>query len=105
MKLRKILEAGYTSQEAQDASRKAVADMVKNLRKTEHDLIKSMNDGVKSGNFDPLDLQRSIQFGDVRVAHPHERDFLDALWLRAREGFRRYMPKRRLRVPTGRRHY
>jgi hypothetical protein len=56
-----------------------------------------MMDGVKGGKYDAMDLQRGIQYGDVRRTHYGEMDFIQELWHKVRDGFRRYSKRGKLR--------
>ena len=53
--------------------------------------------GVKSGKYDAMDLARGIQQGNIKVTHHGERDFIQQLWNKVRDGFRRYSKRRKLR--------
>lgn len=74
-----------------------IQKMSKYLGKASHQVIKIMMDGVKSGKYDALDLSRGIEYGNVRNAHEGEREFIKTLWLKVREGFRRYTKRGKLR--------
>ena len=67
------------------------------LGKASQQVIKIMMDGVKSGKYDALDIVRGIETGNVNRTHEGERPFLRMLWRKVRSGFRRYMPKGKLR--------
>ena len=54
-------------------------------------------DGVKSGKYDALDIIRGIETGNLNTTHEGERPFIKMLWRKVRNGFRRYMPKGKLR--------
>ena len=56
-----------------------------------------MMSGVKDGKYDAMDLSNGIQSGDVRVTHFGERDFLESLWAKIREKFRKYTKSGKLR--------
>ena len=60
-------------------------------------VIKIMMDGVKSGKYDALDIIRGIETGNLNRTHEGERPFMKMLWRKVRNGFRRYMPKGKLR--------
>ena len=67
------------------------------LGKASQQVIKIMMDGVKSGKYDALDIIRGIENGDLNKTHEGERPFMKMLWRKVRNGFRRYMPKGKLR--------
>ena len=67
------------------------------LGKASQQVIKIMMDGVKGGRYDALDIQRGIEYGPMNRTHKGERPFMKELWLKVRKGFRRYMPKGKLR--------
>ena len=54
-------------------------------------------DGVKSGKYDALDLQRAIMSGPAKRASTGQIELMRALWNRVRDGFRRYMKRGKLR--------
>ena len=54
-------------------------------------------DGVKSGRYDAMDLQRGFQSGSAKRTHYGEMDFIQQLWRKVRDGFRRYSKDRKLR--------
>jgi hypothetical protein len=56
-----------------------------------------MMDGVKGGKYDALDIIRGIETGAWNRTHEGERPFMKMLWRKVRNGFRRYMPKGKLR--------
>ena len=67
------------------------------LGKASQQVIKIMMDGVKSGKYDALDIIRGIETGNLNRTHEGERPFIKMLWRKVRNGFRRYMPKGKLR--------
>ena len=89
--------AGWSSQEAKLHLDKDIKDMSKILGKASHEIIKIMMNGVKGGRYDALDIQRGIEFGPFNRTHEGERPFMSMLWNKVRNGFRRYMPKGKLR--------
>jgi hypothetical protein len=56
-----------------------------------------MMNGVKSGRYDAMDLQRGFQYGPVKRTHYGEIDFIKQLWTKVRDGFRRYSKSGKLR--------
>ena len=87
----------FSSSEAQKHVDRDVTIMSKFIGKASQQVIKTMMDGVKSGRYDALDLQRGFQYGPVKRAHFGEIDFIKQLWLKVRDGFRRYSKDRKLR--------
>lgn len=67
------------------------------LGKASQQCIKIMMDGVKGGKYDALDIIRGIETGAWNRTHNGERTFMKMLWRKVRNGFRRYMPKGKLR--------
>ena len=91
------LPAKWSSQEAKlhlDADIKKISKV---LGKASQQVIKIMMDGVKSNRYDPLDIVRGIETGAWNRTHNGERTFMKMLWRKVRDGFRRYMPKGKLR--------
>ena len=88
---------GWSSPEAKVHVDKDITKMSKHLGKTSHDIIKIMMSGVKGGKYDAMDLQRGMKEGDVRRTHHGEMDFIQELWHKVRDGFRRYSKRGKLR--------
>ena len=89
--------AKYSSNEAKLHIDADVKKMSKFLGKASQECIKIMMDGVKGNRYDALDIQRGIKFGPFNRTHEGERPFMSMLWHKVRSGFRRYMPKGKLR--------
>jgi len=89
--------AKYSDNEAKLHIDADITKMSKLLGKASQQVIKIMMDGVKGGRYDALDIQRGIEFGPWNRTHEGERPFMKMLWMKVRSGFRRYMPKRKLR--------
>jgi hypothetical protein len=89
--------AGWSSQEARLHLDNDIKQMSKHLGKASHDVIKIMMDGVKGGRYDALDIQRGLESGPAGRTNEGEVVFLKMLWRKVRKGFRRYMPKGKLR--------
>ena len=87
----------YSSKEAKLHIDADVKKMSKFLGKASQECIRIMMDGVKAGKYDALDIQRGIKFGAFNRTHEGERPFMSMLWRKVRKGFRRYMPKGKLR--------
>ena len=87
----------YSSSEAQKHVDRDVTIMSKFIGKASQQVIKTMMDGVKSGRYDAMDLQRGFQSGPVKRTHYGEMDFIQQLWRKVRDGFRRYSKDRKLR--------
>jgi hypothetical protein len=87
----------FSSPEAKQHVDKDVVKISKYLGKASQQSIKTMMDGVKSGKYDALDLARGIQIGPVKRMHYGETEFLQLLWNKVRDGFRRYSKQRKLR--------
>tara|TARA_R110002020_G_scaffold62999_4_gene168038 strand:+ start:5633 stop:6028 length:396 start_codon:yes stop_codon:yes gene_type:complete len=89
--------AKYSNSEAKLHLDADVKKMSGHLGKASQQCIKIMMDGVKSGKYDALDIQRGIEFGPFNRTHEGERPFMKMLWRKVRNGFRRYLPKGKLR--------
>ena len=89
--------AGWSSSEAKSHMNNDVAKMSKILGKASQQVIKVMMDGVKGNRYDAMDIVRGIDTGEWNRTHDGERNFMKMLWRKVRDGFRRYMPKGKLR--------
>jgi hypothetical protein len=87
----------YSSPEAKIQVDKDITVMSKYLGKASQQVIKTMMDGVKSGKYDAMDLARGIQTGPTKRTHYGEDEFIQQLWTKVRDGFRRYSKRSRLR--------
>ena len=87
----------YSSTEAQKHVDRDVIVMSKFIGKASQQVIKTMMNGVKSGRYDAMDLQRGFQYGPVKRTHYGEIDFIKQLWTKVRDGFRRYSKSGKLR--------
>ena len=95
---RRIDEApAYSSQEAKIHVEGDLDKMSKILGKASQQSIKVVMDGVKGGKYDAMDLARGIQSGPVKRTHFGETDFIQQLWNKVRDGFRRYSKRGKLR--------
>ena len=89
--------AAYSSTEAKKMVAQDINTMSKILGKASQQVIKVMMDGVKGGKYDAMDIVRGIETGNLNRTHEGERPFMKMLWRKVRKGFRRYMPKGKLR--------
>tara|TARA_B110001454_G_scaffold191492_1_gene191208 strand:+ start:153 stop:488 length:336 start_codon:yes stop_codon:yes gene_type:complete len=89
--------ANWSSQEARLHMDADVKKMSKILGKASQEVIKVMMNGVKGGKYDAMDIIRGIDTGEWNRTHDGERPFMKMLWRKVRDGFRRYMPKGKLR--------
>jgi hypothetical protein len=87
----------FSSPEAKIQVDKDITVMSKYLGKASQQVIKTMMDGVKSGKYDAMDLARGIQTGPTKRTHYGEGEFIQQLWIKVRDGFRRYSKRSRLR--------
>ena len=87
----------YSSPEAKQQLDRDIVSMSKVLGKASQQVIKIMMNGVKSGRYDAMDIPRGIETGPLNRTHEGERPFMKMLWRKVRDGFRRYMPKGKLR--------
>ena len=89
--------AKYSNPESKQQLDSDVTAMSKILGKASQQIIKIMMDGVKGGKYDALDIIRGIETGRLNRTHEGERPFMKMLWRKVSNGFRRYMPKGKLR--------
>jgi len=87
----------FSSKEAQLHVDKDLNSMSKYLGKASEQSIKIMMDGVKGGKYDAMDLARGMKMGSAKRTHYGEMDFIQQLWLKVRDGFRRYSKRGKLR--------
>ena len=87
----------FSSLEAKQQVDKDLNVMSTYLGKASQQVIKTMMDGVKGGRYDALDLARGIKIGPAKRTHYGEVDFLQQLWRKVRDGFRRYSKRGKLR--------
>ena len=95
--LSSVSQLPFSSIEAKQLVEKDVVRMSKIIGKASAQTIKLMMDGVKSGKYDALDLQRAIMSGPAKRAGTGQIELMRALWNRVRDGFRRYMKRGKLR--------
>ncbi len=87
----------FSSPEAKKQVDGDIVKMSKFLGKASQQVIKTMMDGVKGGKYDAMDLARGIQQGDIRRTHYGEEEFLQQLWNKVKNQFRRYSKRGKLR--------
>ena len=87
----------FSSLEAKQQVDKDLNVMSTYLGKASQQVIKTMMDGVKGGRYDALDLARGIKVGPAKRTHYGETDFIQQLWSKVRDGFRRYSKRGKLR--------
>jgi len=88
--------APFSSQEAKQHINQDIKKMSKHLGKASQQSIKIMMNGVKSGKYTAMDISRGIKEGPAGRAHFGELGFLQQLWNKVRDGFRRYTKDRKL---------
>jgi len=89
--------APFSSQEAKLHLDMDIKKMSKHLGKASQQVIKIMMNGVKGNRYDALDIQRGLQHGPATRTHHGEAEFIQMLWRKVRDGFRRYSPDRKLK--------
>ena len=82
--------APFSSQEARSHINSDIKDMSKLLGKTSQQVIKIMMDGVRKGKYTAMDISRGIKEGPAQRTHFGEMTFIQSLWTKMREKFRRY---------------
>ena len=88
--------APFSSQEARSHINSDIKDMSKLLGKTSQKVIKIMMDGVKGGKYTAMDISRGIKEGPAQRTHFGEMTFIQSLWTKMRDKFRRYSKDRKL---------
>ena len=88
--------APFSSQEAKQHINQDIKKMSKHLGKASQQSIKIMMDGVKGGKYTAMDISRGIKEGPAGRTHFGELGFLQQLWNKVRDGFRRYSKDRKL---------
>ena len=87
----------FSSPEAKKQVDSDIVKMSKFLGKASQQVIKTMMDGVKGGKYDAMDLARGMKMGSAKRTHYGEMDFIQQLWPKVRDGFRRYSKRGKLR--------
>ena len=82
--------APFSSQEARAHINSDIKDMSKHLGKASQQVIKIMMDGVRKGKYTAMDISRGIKEGPARRTHFGEMTFIQSLWTKMRDKFRRY---------------
>ena len=90
-------EMAYSSPEAGQLAQNAIKQYADVLGKASQQIIRGMIDSVKSGQFEPLDIQAALKKNRPSKAHGYEAEFISNLWLKMRDKFRKYTPKGKLR--------
>ena len=90
-------EMAYSSPEAGQLAQNAIKQYADVLGKASQQIIRGMIDSVKSGQFEPLDIQAALKKNRPSQAHGYEAEFISNIWLKMRDKFRKYMPKGKLR--------
>ena len=88
--------APFSSSEAKQHINQDIKKMSKHLGKASQQSIKIMMDGVRGGKYTAMDISRGIKEGPAGRAHFGELGFLQQLWNKVRDGFRRYTKDRKL---------
>ena len=88
--------APFSSSEAKQHINQDIKKMSKHLGKASQQSIKIMMDGVKSGKYTAMDISRGIKEGPAGRKHFGEMTFIQSLWSKMREKFRRYSKDRKL---------
>ncbi len=82
--------APFSSQEARSHINSDIKDMSKHLGRASQQVIKIMMDGVRKGKYTAMDISRGIHEGPARRTHFGEMTFIQSLWTKMRDKFRRY---------------
>ena len=87
----------YSSGEAEKLVQQDVREMGQIFNKSSQRAIAIMLSGVKGGKYDAMDLARGMKMGSAKRTHYGEMDFIQQLWNKVRDGFRRYSKRGKLR--------
>jgi len=88
--------APFSSQEARANINSDIKDMSKHLGKASQQVIKIMMNGVRKGKYTAMDISRGIKEGPAQRTHFGEMTFIQSLWNKMREKFRKYSKDRKL---------
>ena len=88
--------APFSSKEARQHINQDIKKMSKFLGKASQQSIKLMMNGVKGGKYTAMDISRGLKEGPASRTHFGELGFLQQLWNKVRDGFRRYSKDRKL---------
>tara|TARA_R100000152_G_C6761971_1_gene186161 strand:- start:355 stop:1614 length:1260 start_codon:yes stop_codon:yes gene_type:complete len=86
----------FSSSEARKHINQDIKKMSKHLGKASQQVIRIMMDGVKGGKYTAMDIARGIKEGPASRTHFGELGFIQQLWNKVRDGFRRYSKNRKL---------
>ena len=88
--------APFSSSEAKQHINQDIKKMSKFLGKASQQSIKLMMNGVKGGKYTAMDISRGLKEGPAGRTHYGELGFLQQLWNKVRDGFRRYSKDKKL---------
>lgn len=88
--------APFSSSEARQHINQDIKKMSKFLGKASQQSIKLMMNGVKGGKYTAMDISRGFKEGPISRTHFGELGFLQQLWNKVRDGFRRYSKDKKL---------
>ena len=88
--LNELSMAPFSSPEARLQINSDIKDMSNLLGKTSQQVIKIMMNGVKKGKYTAMDIARGIKEGPTKRTHFGEMTFIQSLWNKMREKFRKY---------------
>ena len=86
----------FSSSEARQLVNQDIKKMSKHLGKASQQSIKLMMNGVKGGKYTAMDISRVLKEGPAGRTHFGELGFLQQLWNKVRDGFRRYSKDQKL---------
>ena len=90
------IPAKFSNPEAKSHIDNDIRQMSKILGKASQQVIRIMMDGVKGGKYTAMDIARGIKEGPAGRTHFGELGFIQQLWNKVREKFRRYSKDRKL---------
>jgi hypothetical protein len=88
--LNELSMAPFSSPEARAQINSDIEDMSKHLGKASQQVIKIMMNGVRKGKYTAMDISRGIKEGPAKRTHFGEMTFIQSLWTKMRDKFRRY---------------
>ncbi len=86
----------FSSSEAKQHINQDIKKMSKFLGKASQQSIKLMMNGVKGGKYTAMDISRGLKEGPVSRTHFGELGFIQQLWNKVRDKFRRYSKDKKL---------
>ena len=90
-------ELSFSSDNAASDVQKDIKVWSALLGKTSQKVISGMLDGVKNRKYDAMDISLALKSERPSSTHGYEAQFMQDLWTKIREKFRKYIPGGKLR--------